>query len=243
MIVLGIDTSTLTASVAVLRDGEVAAAADVSTATHGDVLLTAIDDAVRAAGITPAMLDAVAIGAGPGSFTGLRIGMATAKGIAFAAGRPLWVVSSLAALAWDTGLALANDMIIPLADALLVPALDARRGELYAGFYRLDGDTVRSIAPERVIAPGELDAAITALRGDGPAVVAGDALRVHALVVATPVVALPDLRATPSGTAVAHLAMTGDRRDALTDGAPQYIRPAEAELKYPDGVPGALRRR
>src|SRR5688572_19297018 len=101
MVILGLDTSTLTASVAVVRDGAVVAAADVATRAHGDVLLTAIDEVVRAAGMTAASLDAIAAGAGPGSFTGLRIGMATAKGIAFAAGRPLYVISSLAALAAD----------------------------------------------------------------------------------------------------------------------------------------------
>ena len=75
----------------------------------------------------PRDLDAVAIGAGPGSFTGLRIGMATAKGIAFAAECPLWAVSSLAALAHAAG----RDP-----DAIVVAVLDARRGEVYAGAYR-----------------------------------------------------------------------------------------------------------
>src|SRR5262245_15004444 len=100
MLVLGIDTSTLTASVAVTRDRAVIAAADVAASTHGDVLMVAVDNVVREAGVTVAELELIAVGAGPGSFTGLRIGMATSKGIAFAAGRPLYAISSLAALAW-----------------------------------------------------------------------------------------------------------------------------------------------
>jgi tRNA threonylcarbamoyladenosine biosynthesis protein TsaB len=239
MRVLGLDTSTLTTSVAIAVDGVIAAAADVPTQLHSDVLLRAIDDVVRAAGLAPRALDAVAVGVGPGSFTGLRIGMATAKGIAFAAGIPLRAVSSLAALAWDAGRALAG-----VAD-VVVPVLDARRGELYAGFYRLDGAGVRSLAAEQVLAPAALPAAIDVARAGAPAVVIGDALavHVHAIVLASPVEARPDLRRTPSGAAVAVLGSAPGLPDALDHGAPSYIRPAEAEVMYPDGVPGALRKR
>jgi tRNA threonylcarbamoyladenosine biosynthesis protein TsaB len=235
MIVLGLDTSTMTASVAVTRAGAVLASADVATTAHSDVLLQTIVATVRAAGLAPTALDAVAVGAGPGSFTGLRIGMATAKGIAFAVGRPLYAISSLAALAFDAS------VVAP--GALITAVLDARRGEVYAGFYRRAGAGVDSVAPERVMAPAELAAAITALRGATDAIVVGDAIAIHALAFDPPIVARPDLRTTASGAAVARLASVGEQRDALTDGAPVYIRPAEAELKYPDGVPGALRRR
>jgi tRNA threonylcarbamoyladenosine biosynthesis protein TsaB len=235
MIVLGLDTSTLTTSVAVVRDDVVVEAADVATGIHSDVLLATIDRVMRAAGIAATELDAIAVGAGPGSFTGLRIGMATAKGIAFAAGRPLRAISSLAALAWDAAAAGAT--------GLLVPVLDARRGEVYAGFYRADaGAGVIAAGPDRVIAPGELAAAIAALE-PGASSVVGDGIAVHALAFAPPISVLPALRTTPSGIAVARLASIGDQPDVLTDGAPVYIRPAEAEVKYPDGVPGALRRR
>jgi tRNA threonylcarbamoyladenosine biosynthesis protein TsaB len=241
MRVLGLDTSTLTTSVAIAIDGKVVASVDVATVLHSDILMHAIDTLVQTARLTPRGLDAVAVGVGPGSFTGLRIGMATAKGIAFAAGKPLYLVSSLAALAWDAATALAREPA--LAAGVLVPVLDARKGELYAGFYRRDGATVRAVAAERVIAPGELAAAIDAARGGGAAAVFGDALAVHALAFAAPVDARPELRQTPSGAAVALLASHGDLPDALDHGAPRYIRPAEAEVKYPDGVPGALRKR
>jgi tRNA threonylcarbamoyladenosine biosynthesis protein TsaB len=230
-LVLAIDTSTRTASVALVRDGDVVARRDVETPAHSDVLLPAIDALVAGASVRAADIDAFAVGAGPGSFTGLRIGMATAKGLAFAAGRPLWAVSSLAALARDA----ADDG----ATGLLVPVRDARRGEIYAGFYVADGErtrrtgaTMTAVAAERVLAPGDLAAAIAAVRGDRDAVVFGD---VPALVTrAAPIV--------PSAVAVARLALAGDRSDVVDGGAPVYIRPAEAEIKYPDGVPGALRR-
>ena len=112
-----------------------------------------------------------------------------------------------------------------------VGVLDARRGEVYAGAYR-DGALAQ---PERVMAPGELAA------WAGPdARFAGDALAVYGDLAAL----APRWRvATPSALAVARLALAGARVDVLAHGAPAYIRPAEAEIKYPDGVPGALRRR
>jgi tRNA threonylcarbamoyladenosine biosynthesis protein TsaB len=93
VIVLGLDTSTSTAGVAIVDGGRLLADARHDTRARGADLLVAIDEVCRRAGVPPARLDAVAIGAGPGSFTGLRIGMATAKGIAFAARRPLWAAS------------------------------------------------------------------------------------------------------------------------------------------------------
>src|SRR5207248_63177 len=94
----------------------VLAALDVETDRHSERILPAIADVLAAAGVTLADVDAVAVGAGPGSFTGLRIGLATAKGLAFAAGKPVWLASSLAGLAWE----LAR---VAAADALLVAAL------------------------------------------------------------------------------------------------------------------------
>jgi tRNA threonylcarbamoyladenosine biosynthesis protein TsaB len=211
--VLGLDTATTTASIALLDDGRVIATATRNTHRRAADVLIAVDEACRAAGIGPRELDAIAVGAGPGSFTGLRIGMATAKGIAFAAQRPVWAVSSLAALA-----------LAAPADGTVVAILDARKGEVFAGLFRKTGALVESLEPERVLAPGMVivpEGAITV--GDVPALCS------HA--------------ATPSGEAVARLALAGARVDVLVGGAPTYIRASEAEIRYPDGVPGALRKR
>jgi len=234
MWILGLDCSTLIASVAIVRDRAVVAALDVTTTTHSDVLLAAIDDVVRAAALVPAGLDAVAIGAGPGSFTGVRIGMATAKGIAFAVDVPLYLVSSLAALAAD---AAAGG-----ADGLIVPAMDARRGEIYAGFYARDASGVRAVSPDRVATPTEIAGLIGEFAGDRPATVVGDAIAAYPLAFPPPMVSVHHLRRTPSGASVAQLTASGTVHDALIEGAPRYIRPAEAEIKYPNGVPGALRK-
>ena len=221
MIVLGIDTSTRFASVAIVQDGVVLAESTGDGRGHGSDLLVLIDAVCVGAAIGAHDLDAVAIGAGPGSFTGLRIGMATAKGIAFAAKCPLWAVSSLAALA--------HAELLERELATVVAVLDARKGEVYAGTYRRDDDKTTLIDSERVLAP-------EALAPDVGSRIVGDFVETfdgHDVVY--PV--------TPSGKAVALLALEGARVDVLVGGAPTYIRPSEAEVKYPDGVPGALKQR
>ena len=213
MKVLGLDTATTTASIAVLDDDRVLATATRNTHRRTADVLLAVDEACRAAGIGPRELDAIAVGAGPGSLTGLRIGMATAKGIAFAAHRPVWAVSSLAALA------LASPR-----DGTVVAILDARKGEIFAGTFRKTGALVEPLDAERVLVPSALvvpEGATTV--GDVPALCS------HA--------------ATPSGESVARLALAGARGGVLVGGAPTDLRASEAEIRYPDGVPGALRKR
>lgn len=237
MKVLGLDTATLTSGIAVVDGDRLLATARHDASGRTSDLLVAIDAVCARAGVAPGALDAIAIGAGPGSFTGLRIGMATAKGIAFAAHRPLWAVSSLAALADDARRHLAaQPRPVPFSGAIAA-VLDARRGEIFAGCYR-DG---HALAAERVMAPGELAPWIAELAGDQPVICAGDALAAHPELAPFADRWLPV--ATPSGEAVAWLALAGSREDVLVGGAPSYIRPSEAEVKYPDGVPGALRRR
>jgi len=244
VIVLGLDTSTLTSGIAIVDGGGGEGAGRVlaegrhdARARHAD-LLVAVDEVCRRAGVAPARLGAVAVGAGPGSFTGLRIGMATAKGIAFAAGRPLWMVSSLAALAHDAAAVIDAAAADPEAPAPVIAAvLDARRGEVFAGCFRGGAP----LDAERVMAPDALAAWIDSLAAGAPVHYAGDARTAHPALAPLADRWLPT--ETPSGAAVARLALAGPREDVLAAGAPSYIRPSEAEVKYPDGVPGALRRR
>lgn len=229
MRILGIDSATLTIGVAILDGDRVVAAARHDAKGRTNDLLVTIDRLCREAVIAPTELDAIAIGAGPGSFTGLRIGMATAKGIAFAAGKPLWAVSSLAALAHDAGVS---------PDGLVISVLDARKGEVYVGCF--DG-AASSLSEERVLAPGAVAGFVRGVIGDQPASYVGDAITSYPDVF-TP---LADhwTVTTPSGVAVARLALAGARVDVTTGGSPTYIRASEAEVKYPDGVPGALPRK
>jgi tRNA threonylcarbamoyladenosine biosynthesis protein TsaB len=246
MKVLGLDTATSAIGIALVDDDCVLAEARHATSARGADLLVKIDELCRSLGLGPDALDAIAIGAGPGSFTGLRIGMATAKGIAFAANRPLWAVSSLAALADDACHELASTPRFE-PDGAICAVLDARRGEVFAGLFRRGV----ALAPERVMAPTELAAWAAEAAGTmtdpppgaiAPIAFAGDAIDAHRDALA----ALADrwlTARTPSGRAVARLALAGPQVDITLGGAPTYIRPSEAEVKYPDGVPGALRRR
>ena len=127
---LAIETSVPTARVAVLDgDGSVRARAEKTAARHSSNLLKLCDEALGAAGVTVGELAAIACGAGPGSFTGLRVGLAVAKGLALPTALPLVLISSLEALAQDL-----LDLEGP-PGALVVPCLDAGKEQVYARFF------------------------------------------------------------------------------------------------------------
>jgi tRNA threonylcarbamoyladenosine biosynthesis protein TsaB len=231
-LVLAIDTSTLVSSVAVLRGGDVLAQRDDGVDLHSERLIELIDGALSDAGLALADVDAIAIGAGPGSFTGLRIGMATAKGLCFSTGKPLWAVSSLAALALDGAAAL--DL-----PAIVVAVLDARRHEIYAGFYEVTTrETLRELASERVMTP-DLLAEVVAELGFRAPTICGDGAVLHAGAIANAGVVATGARSTPSAASVGKLAQNTDRLDVSSVAAPVYIRQSEAEVKFPDGNPRA----
>jgi tRNA threonylcarbamoyladenosine biosynthesis protein TsaB len=129
--ILGIETSTDICSVALLRGGEVVALRESGGSEHARLLAVYIDEVMREAGLDAHGLEAVAVSAGPGSYTGLRIGVSTAKGLCYALGIPLIAVGSLDALAcqvagrFDEG-------------AVLCPMIDARRMEVYAQLFDHD---------------------------------------------------------------------------------------------------------
>jgi tRNA threonylcarbamoyladenosine biosynthesis protein TsaB len=249
MIVLGIDTSTLRASVALIEElpgaeARVLATGEGDSKRHSDNLLPLVDQVLAEVGGDPRRtmqrVGAIAIGAGPGSFTGLRIGMATAKGLAFSLDLPLWAASSLAALAVD-----AVDAVDAVREGdVVVAALDARRDEIFAGVYRVgSARSIERVGDEVVIAPAELAAHLARLGvGDACVVrIVGDAIASYGGELAAAGTLIPDARATPSAVSAARLALRGDRTDVLHAGAPAYIRKSEAELKFPDGNPGPRR--
>jgi tRNA threonylcarbamoyladenosine biosynthesis protein TsaB len=246
MRILALDTSTRTASVAVLggaREVEI----DHAVGSHSDDLIALCDRALSDAGLRLADLDAVAVGAGPGSFTGLRIAMATAKGLCFASGLPLWTASSLAALALDAVDTLAAaDPPEEAAGALFVPLCDARRDEVFTGLYRAGTDGgVTAIAPDCVMPVAGVAAAVAAAvtrTGSTRAILLGDALGPHGAVLAAAGEVVAGARVTPSARSVGRLASLGDRADALRTGTPVYIRASAAEVVFPDGNPGGHRK-
>jgi tRNA threonylcarbamoyladenosine biosynthesis protein TsaB len=148
MFVLGVDTATGFAVVGATADGELVHEASIAPHAdgrprHSEALLREIERAVEAAGGWPRM-DRIAVGVGPGSFTGLRIGIATARALAQARGLPLAPVGSLAVLA--------HGMSTRAAGEALLPVFDARRGETFAALFQ-DGD---QLWPPFVAPPAEL---------------------------------------------------------------------------------------
>ena len=155
--ILAIETATTTARVAVIdRAGQRRAAREATAERHSSNLLRLCDEVLREAGVAPAALDAIACGAGPGSFTGLRVGLAVGKGLALPTARPFLLVSSLAALALD--ILRTTDTVPPGSAApTAVPCIDAGKGQIYAGLFRADGaNLVAPIGDEWVLGPEEL---------------------------------------------------------------------------------------
>jgi tRNA threonylcarbamoyladenosine biosynthesis protein TsaB len=183
-------------------------------------------------------LEGYAIGIGPGSFTGLRIGLATWKGLAYANRRPIAGASSLQALALE-----AAPLVAP--GTLLVPLFDARKGELYAGFYRVgSGEEVERQAPEAALSPAAL---LDRLAPLGPAMGFGEGYRAYGEALAQRLPLLEEAPASPAALCVAQLAagrLEGAAFDlpALHALEPHYVRASEAEVKFPHGFgPGAAK--
>lgn len=140
MLTLAFDTSTLWGRFALADQGRVLQYRPLNVSgSYADALLVVIGEMLAAANRQRGELEAVAVTTGPGSFTGVRIGVATAKGLAWALGCRLHATTSLEAMA---GALLAEHPDVPLA----VPVLDARRGEIYAGVYERQGGWVRPLA-------------------------------------------------------------------------------------------------
>ncbi|BDG08886.1 tRNA (adenosine(37)-N6)-threonylcarbamoyltransferase complex dimerization subunit type 1 TsaB [Anaeromyxobacter paludicola] len=254
MLVAAVDTATLNLSVAlglvepdgvrVLAEHDERAAprsgAGAPAGGHGARLPAALLELLARAGRRLAEVEGYAVGIGPGSFTGLRIGLATWKGLAYAARRPIAGASSLAALALDAA---------PFAPpgALLVPLFDAKKGEVYAGFYRATGpDRVEPIAPEAALPPAALCGRVAELAPSGEACGVGEGYATYDAVFSAAFPALSRVRAAPSALSVLRLAaerLAARPFDpqALFALEPHYVRASEAEVKFPHGLgPGAV---
>jgi tRNA threonylcarbamoyladenosine biosynthesis protein TsaB len=224
---LAVETSTLTGAVSLLDGERVVAECRVNVAvTHSERLLAAVEHVLGAGQCRLHALDGLAVAVGPGSFTGLRIGVSTVKALAFATGLPVAAVPTLDALAW----------MLPWARYPVCPILDARKGEVYAGLYRTEAGRLERLWEYRARAPEAL-AADLAAAGVGPVVFVGDGVGPYGAVLAALLgsdarLAPPALR-LPSASAVADLARAALGRGEAADPlhlVPLYVRRSEAEL-------------
>lgn len=170
-ITIGIDSSSVTSSCAVLRDGELIAEGFVNNGlTHSQTLLPMIDDTLIKAGIGCADVDLISITKGPGSFTGLRIGMSTAKGLAAPYNTACVGISTLEAAAFGVyssgGFA---------DDSLICAVMDARCGQVYNGIYAKSENGFYAVCNDRAIAIDELKAELC--ENDKHIVLCGDGAR------------------------------------------------------------------
>lgn len=151
MRILALDSSGLVASVAIVEsDGVTEQTIAEYTVnykkTHSQTLLPMLDEIVKMTELDLSTIDAIAVAAGPGSFTGLRIGSATAKGLGFALEKPLIHVSTLEGIAYN--LCGSSDIVCPI--------LDARRGQVYTGIYQFDGEELIVLEDQMAVLIEEL---------------------------------------------------------------------------------------
>ena len=136
--ILCLETATPSCSVALVHNGEVLACEeDPKGQNHSEKITLFIDSVMKKAGISYDQLDAVAVSMGPGSYTGLRIGVSTAKGICYAVSKPLIAVETLEAMAYGGKLVISSEVEKSSLNGniMLVPAIDARRMEVYAAIF------------------------------------------------------------------------------------------------------------
>jgi tRNA threonylcarbamoyladenosine biosynthesis protein TsaB len=222
---VALDTSTLTLSLALLKraDGGVVAIEQLAMGPprrQSEMLPGLVMDMLARHAVALQTLEGIAVGLGPGSFTGLRIGVATAKALAYAAQLKIAGVSSLASIALEGP-----------EGVTLLPSVVARQGELYVGFYRRQGETVEQIEPEQALAPPQL-AQILKERVDAVALGPGiAAYQVELQSLGAPPKQLVAEPQHPSALAIAKLAVfpVAQEVGALFALEPHYVRSSEAE--------------
>ena len=226
MKILCLDSTAKVATAAILSDDTVLGEYTVNgKRSHSELMLPMIRSLLTSTGLTPDDIDLFACTVGPGSFTGVRIGVSVIKGIAFGRGKPCAAVSTLEALAENTaGLT-----------GLICPVMDARRAQVYnALFERRDG-VLHRLTPDRAISIDELAKELLRDHGEKPVLLVGDGVAVTRDALAAAGVTLgevPALLLSQNASAVGRVALRMAKNgDTLTDDAlrPVYLRQPQAE--------------
>ena len=233
MLILAFDTTAVTASVALLDNETVIASSSVhNKLTHSEKILPMADQMLKNSGYTIDDVELIGVSEGPGSFTGVRIGIATAKGLAFEKNLPIGAVSALEALAWNIVLFTETDFSQGI---IVAPCMDARRDELYNALFYYDGHTLSRMTEDRPISCSELIAELDGhserivINGDGAqklySYIADNALGLNAVMA-------PELTLRQNAVSVGKLAyrkyLSGETNDVLKI-SPLYLRTSQAE--------------
>lgn len=222
MLILGLETSAKACSAALCRDGALVAQSFSRTGlTHSRTLLPMIEDMLRNTETAKEDIDAVAVAQGPGSFTGIRIGISTAKGLCWGLDRPAVGVSTLEAMAQSARFV--------SEDTIICPAMDARRAQLYNALFSVKDGTVTRLTEDRALSADALAEELAAMGksvwvlGDGWEI-CDRALTAHGV---THTVAPEELRwQTAFGVCLAALGKTPVGAEDLL---PVYLRLSQAE--------------
>ena len=224
MRILALETSAKACSAAVTEDGQVLASVFQCTGlTHSRTLMPMVESMLKNAELTVEDCDAIAVSNGPGSFTGIRIGVSAAKGLAFAANKPAVGISTLEAMAWN----------VRHVDGLIVCAMDARRQQIYNALFQAEGGRLTRLTPDRPIGLEELAAELK--NSENRKIVVGDGgtLCYNYLSEA----AIPCSLASPHLLQQNAVSVALAAEEALRDGRavsaqellPVYLRPPQAE--------------
>ena len=227
MKILALESATLAGGAALLDGDHLVGESTQSIALmHSERMMAVVDRLMTDCGWSPKELEGLAVSVGPGSFTGLRIGLSTIKGLAFATGKPAVGVPTLDALASR----------LPYCAYPICPILDARKNEVYTGLYRTLTGRLEILEAPRAMPPATLAEELRDGPG-GPVVLVGDAVgrfgRIFSEILgARACLAPPDLR-LPSAVTVGEMATEALGRGETGDPGnlvPLYVRPSEAEL-------------
>jgi tRNA threonylcarbamoyladenosine biosynthesis protein TsaB len=233
MKILGVDTSTSCGSLGIIDDNAVVTEyALLRDETHSTRLAPAIQALLKEAQLGLNEIDGIAVSLGPGSFTGLRVGLSAVKGLALAAEKPVVGVPTLDALASN----------LPFTPYVICPILDARKGEVYSALYKNGGrGLVERLTPYEVLSPPRLLEKIplqeTIFLGDGVEVY-GELIKER--LGAKALFAPPHLRFL-RGSSVAEIGLQRFKRgeqDDISSLVPIYVRPSDAEIKWKKGKRG-----
>ena len=224
MLILAFETTAKAGSVALLEDGKLLAESYQNTGlTHSQTLMVLAEDMLKAAGKTMADVNAVAVAEGPGSFTGVRIGVAAAKGLAWGAELPCYGVSTLESMALTLG----------VYQGYVCPVMDARRNQVYNALFYVNCGVMERVCEDRAIALSDLKTDLEHL--DGPIFLVGDGsnLTYNTLKDAIDELILPPehrmhQRASGVALAAAKKIAAGDPGDAAAM-VPNYLRLSQAE--------------
>jgi tRNA threonylcarbamoyladenosine biosynthesis protein TsaB len=225
MKILAVDTATKSCSVAIIdKNNLLAEMTMVREQTHSKHLIEMVNRIISVSGLTVLKLDGFAVTKGPGTFTGLRIGMSSIKGLAKASGKPVVGVSSLDALA----------MQVSLSQHLICPLLDARKGEVYFSRYKYQDGYLKKKIEEQVFPP---EKAVHGL--DEPCLFVGNGSLLYQHVILDKLgdsaYFAPSFQNTIRASTIAYMSIERFENKDYDDVellAPQYIRKSDAELSF-----------